>query len=183
MQSYIESIQKQFAYYQDLGEKAIAQLTDKELHYAHNEASNSVAVMVKHIAGNMLSRWTNFYEEDGEKEWRYRDTEFEDTYANREELIAHWHQGWDCLKKVTNELRNKDLERIVYIRNMGHTVVEATNRQLSHYCYHIGQIVFAAKMIKGNDWQNLSVAKNQSTKYNQEKFNKEKGKRHFTDDL
>lgn len=183
MQSYIESIQKQFAYYQDLGEKAIAQLTDEELHNSHNEASNSVAVMVKHIAGNMLSRWTNFYEEDGEKEWRHRDTEFEDTYANRKELIAHWQQGWDCLKSITNQLINEDLERIVYIRNMGHSVVEAINRQLSHYSYHIGQIVFAAKMIKGNDWQNLSVPKNQSAKYNQEKFTKEKAKRHFTDDL
>jgi len=131
----------------------------------------------------MLSRWTNFLTEDGEKEWRQRDQEFEDTYKNKEDLITNWEKGWQCLFDAILPLTENDLERIIYIRNQGHTVTEAINRQLAHYAYHIGQIVFIGKMIKGKHWKSLSVPKGQSTAYNKEKFAKEKWRQHFTDNL
>ncbi len=135
------------------------------------------------IVGNMLSRWTNFLTEDGEKEWRQRDQEFEGTYKNKEALITAWETGWQCLFDALLPLTENDLERIIYIRNQGHTVTEAINRQLSHYAYHIGQIVFIGKMIKNENWKSLSVPKGQSSTYNKEKFNKDKERKHFTDDL
>lgn len=181
--NYIISIQKQFRYYKDLGERAIDQLNDEEIHWQANPDSNSIAIIVKHIVGNMLSRWTNFYTEDGEKSWRHRDTEFEDPYANKEKLLQAWQKGWTCLFEIVDALQTEDLERIIYIRNIGHTVVEAINRQLCHYSYHIGQLVYLAKQIKGSTWKNLSMPKNQSEAYNQEKFKIEKHRGHFTDEL
>ena len=131
----------------------------------------------------MLSRWTNFLTEDGEKEWRQRDEEFIDTFHSKEELINAWNKGWECLFTAIKSLKNEDLERIIYIRNQGHTVVEAINRQMMHYAYHVGQIVFLGKLVKGKNWQSLSIPKGKSKDYNQEKFAKDKGKRHFTEDL
>lgn len=148
-----------------------------------NEDANSISIIVKHMVGNMLSRWTNFLTEDGEKTWRNRDNEFVGSYQTKEEIIASWESGWHCLFSAINPLREEDLERIIYIRNGGHTVVEAINRQLAHYAYHVGQIVFLGKLIKGDEWQSLSIPKGESSKYNQEKFSQEKSKRHFTDDL
>lgn len=148
-----------------------------------NEDANSISIIVKHMVGNMLSRWTNFLTEDGEKTWRNRDNEFVGSYQTKEEIIASWESGWHCLFSAINPLREEDLERIIYIRNGGHTVVEAINRQLAHYAYHVGQIVFLEKLIKGDEWQSLSIPKGESSKYNQEKFSQEKSKRHFTDDL
>ncbi|WP_111307591.1 DUF1572 family protein [Confluentibacter sediminis] len=181
--SFLTSAIKQFEYYKSLGDKTFNQLTFKELQKEFIEDSNSISIIVKHMVGNMLSRWTNFLTEDGEKEWRQRDAEFEDTYKSKEELITDWDKGWCCLFHALNELTATDLERIVYIRNQGHTVMEAINRQLSHYPYHVGQIVFLGKLIKGNQWQSLSIPKGNSKSYNEDKFSKEKGKRHFTDDL
>lgn len=183
MSSYLNSIKKQFEYYKLLGDKTFEQLNNQEIHWQLNEDSNSVSIIVKHIVGNMLSRWTNFLTEDGEKEWRKRDQEFEDTYQNKEALITAWKKGWQCLFDAILPLTENDLERIIYIRNQGHTVTEAINRQLSHNAYHIGQVVFIGKMIKGENWQSLSVPKGQSATYNKEKFSKDKGQRHFTDDL
>lgn len=182
-QNYITSIQKQFNYYKSLGDKTFQQLNDDEIHWQFNEDSNSVAIIVKHIVGNMLSRWTNFYIEDGEKEWRHRDTEFEDTYKTKAEMLAAWQKGWVCLFEIINPLKAEDLERIIYIRNEGHTVLEAINRQLCHYPYHIGQIVFLGKLLKDEYWKSLSIPKNQSTAYNQQKFAKGKQLGHFTDNL
>lgn len=181
--SYLSSVIKQFEYYKSLGDKTFDQLTDFDVHWQYNSESNSIAIITKHIVGNMLSRWTNFLTEDGEKTWRERDQEFEDTYSNKKEMVEAWNSGWDCLFNAIKPLYEEQLEQIVYIRNQGHTVTEAINRQLAHYAYHVGQIVFLGKMIKNKNWQSLSIPKGKSTDYNQEKFAQEKERKHFTDDL
>lgn len=181
--SYLNSVTKQFEYYKSLGDKTINQLELHEIQKEFSKDSNSIAIIVKHIVGNMLSRWTNFLTEDGEKEWRHRDSEFVDTFKSKEELLTYWNKGWNCLFYAIKPLKNEQLEDLVYIRNQGHSVTEAINRQLAHYSYHIGQIVFLGKLIKGNNWVSLSIPKGKSSSYNQEKFSKEKGRRHFTDDL
>ncbi|NNC71124.1 MAG: DUF1572 family protein [Flavobacteriaceae bacterium] len=182
-QNYIDSIHRQFNYYKSLGDLAFEQLDESHFFWKNSENDNSIAIIAKHIAGNMLSRWTNFYTEDGEKEWRNRDQEFINSFATKEEVTSYWERGWLCLFTIINALKPNDLDRIVYIRNQGHTVLEAINRQLCHYSFHIGQIVFISKMLLGNDWKNLSVPKGQSKVYNKEKFNKSKHRGHFTDDL
>jgi hypothetical protein len=180
--SYLESVKKQFLYYKTLGEKAMNQLEPEQLFISVNEDTNSIATVVKHLSGNMLSRWTDFLSSDGEKEWRNRDDEFVDTIITKEELEAMWNKGWDCFFAALNGLEAEELSKIIYIRNEGHTVVEAINRQLAHYPYHIGQIVFYAKMLKNSEWTSLSIPKNKSNSYNSEKFSKEKNIQHFTDD-
>ncbi len=166
-----------------LGEKAMEQLQEEQLFWQYNEESNSIVVLVNHITGNMLSRFTDFLTTDGEKSWRNRDAEFTNQFSSKEELMNRWNEGWECLLKTLEQLSDTDLERVVYIRNDGHTVVEAINRQLAHYPYHIGQMVFIAKMLKNEDWQTLSIARNKSTDYNSRKFSQDKDRRHFTDDL
>lgn len=183
MESYLISVRKQYQYYKGLGEKAMNQLNEEQLFWQYNEESNSIAVLVNHIAGNMLSRFTDFLTSDGEKPWRNRDEEFVNRFKNKEELVAYWNKGWECLFQTMDQLANEDLERIVYIRNEGHTIVEALNRQLAHYPYHIGQMVFIAKMLKNGQWQTLSIDRNKSVEYNQGKFSQEKGRRHFTDNV
>lgn len=180
--SYLESVKKQFLYYKTLGEKAMGQLEPEQLFISINEDTNSIATIVKHLSGNMLSRWTDFLTSDGEKEWRNRDAEFEETIKTKEELLANWNKGWDCFFEALNGLETEQLSQIIYIRNEGHTVIEAINRQLAHYPYHIGQIVFYAKMLKNSEWTSLSIPKNKSNSYNSEKFSKEKSIQHFTDD-
>lgn len=180
--SYLESVKKQFLYYKTLGEKAMDQLEPEQLFVSINENTNSIATIVKHLSGNMLSRWTDFLTSDGEKEWRNRDVEFEATIKTKEELLTVWNEGWDCFLQALNGLKPEQLSTIIYIRNEGHTVVEAINRQLAHYPYHIGQIVFYAKMLKESEWASLSIPKNKSTSYNSDKFSKEKSIRNFTDD-
>ncbi|MDR6968382.1 hypothetical protein J2X31_002405 [Flavobacterium arsenatis] len=172
--SYLESVKKQFLYYKTLGEKAFEQLEPDQLFVSVNENTNSIAVIVKHLSGNMLSRWTDFLTSDGEKEWRNRDDEFEETITTKEELLDLWNKGWDCFTNTLNTLTNSNLSQIIYIRNEGHTVIEAINRQLAHYPYHIGQIVFYAKLLKSGEWDSLSIPKNKSNNYNAEKFSKEK---------
>ncbi len=181
--SYISSVIKQFEYYKSLGEKTINQLNFEEVQKELVLDSNSISIIVKHLAGNMLSRWTNFLTEDGEKPWRNRDLEFEDSFKTKEELLDYWNKGWNCLFEAIKPLTQKQLEDIVFIRNQGHTVTEAINRQLAHYAYHIGQLVFIGKIHKGPSWQSLSIPKGNSADYNKTKFSKEKGRRHFTDDL
>lgn len=181
--SYLSSVKKQFEYYKLLGDKTFVQLTEEQIFWTSSIEANSVAIVVKHIAGNMRSRWTNFLTEDGEKEWRDRDNEFINSFTTKEEVIAYWEMGWQCLFNTINSLKDKDLESIVYIRNHGHTVTEAINRQLCHYAYHVGQIVFLGKLLVDDKWQTLSVAKGASKVYNAEKFSKEKSRKHFTDDL
>ena len=183
MTSYLTSIYKQFEYYKSLGDKTFSQLSSEELFWKPKPESNSISVIVKHLAGNMLSRWTNFLTEDGEKNWRNRDEEFTDTYKNKDELLLAWERGWSCLFEALHTLNESHLEEHIYIRNQGHTVVEAINRQLAHYSYHVGQIVYLGALIKGEEWTSLSIPKGKSESYNKEKFSKEKTKKHFTDDL
>lgn len=180
--SFLDSARKQFLYYKTLGEKAIAQLEPQQLFIAVNEDTNSIAVIVKHMAGNMLSRWTDFLTSDGEKDWRDRDAEFENTLQNKDEVLALWEKGWQCLFDALDALQPEQLTEIIYIRNEGHTVAEAINRQLAHYPYHVGQIVFYAKQLKTSAWDSLSIPKNKSKNYNADKFAKDKIIRHFTDD-
>jgi hypothetical protein len=183
MNSYLASIKKQMEYYRSLGDKTFGQLNDAQLFWQPDNESNSIAMIVKHMHGNMLSRWTDFLEADGEKEWRKRDQEFDNDIPNREVLITQWDAGWKCLMDALNNLTEADLEREIFIRNMGHTVIEAINRQLTHYSYHVGQIVFIGKWVQKENWDSLSIPKGQSKVYNQEKFAKPKRKEHFTDDL
>jgi hypothetical protein len=180
---YIDSAKKQFEYYKLLGENTFAQLTDEELFRQYNEESNSIAAIVKHLWGNMLSRWTDFLTSDGEKQWRNRDSEFENDITTREDLSEKWNAGWACLFSALDSLTEDDLGKEIYIRNQGHTVTEAINRQLAHYPYHIGQIVFIGKMACDKKWISLSIPKGDSKSFNDEKFSKPKHKEHFTDGL
>ncbi len=181
--NFLESVKKQFAYYKLLGEKTFEQLEDEKLFWQYNSESNSIAIIVKHLSGNMLSRWTDFLISDGEKEWRHRDAEFENDIASRDLLLKTWNAGWDCLFNTLNGLKSSDLDTIIYIRNQGHTVMEAINRQLAHYPYHVGQIVFIGKMVADANWKSLSIPKGNSQNFNAEKFAKEKEIKHFTDDV
>lgn len=181
-EDFLRSANRQFLYYKTLGEKAIDQLEPEQLFVSLNEDTNSIASIVKHLHGNMLSRWTDFLTTDGEKEWRNRDGEFENETKDKNELLKQWNQGWECLFNTLNSLKPEDLDKIVYIRNEGHTVLEAINRQLAHYPYHVGQMVFYAKILKKSEWTSLSIPKNKSNDYNADKFSKDKSKKHFTDD-
>ena len=179
---YLDSVKKQMLYYKTLGEKAINQLEPEQLFVSINNETNSIAVIVKHLSGNMLSRWTDFFSSDGEKEWRNRDDEFVDDFESKEAILVAWNKGWECFFDALNSLKSEQLSSIIYIRNEGHTVLEAINRQLTHYPYHIGQIVFYAKQLKKEDWKSLSIPKNMSDNYNRDKFLQEKGIRNFADD-
>jgi hypothetical protein len=180
--SYLESVKKQFLYYKMLGEKAMEQLEPEQLFVAVNDDTNSIAVIVKHLSGNMLSRWTDFLTTDGEKETRNRDAEFENDLHTKEEVLTSWNVGWNCFLAALDSLQPEQLSEIIYIRNEGHTVIEAINRQLAHYPYHIGQIVFYAKQLKNSEWNSLSIPKNKSNSYNATKFAQEKAIKNFTEE-
>lgn len=177
----LDSIIKQFEYYESLGKKAMEQISMEDLFWRSHEDSNSIAIIVKHLNGNMLSRWTDVFNTDGEKPWRNRDDEFCDLKGDKEDVMKLWSDGWACLLSTLKSLSDQDLDRIIYIRNEGHTVLEAINRQLCHYSYHVGQIVFIARMLSNDSWNSLSIPKNASDAYNQDKFNQRKSKSHFTD--
>ena len=179
---YLESAKKQFLYYKTLSEKAMEQLAPEQLFIFPNQDSNSIAAIVKHLSGNMLSRWTDFMTTDGEKEWRNRDAEFDNDLETKESILLAWNKGWDCLFDALNSLQPQQLSDIIYIRNEGHSVIEAINRQLAHYSYHVGQIVFYAKQLKDESWESLSIPKNKSISYNAGKFAQEKSIKNFTDD-
>jgi hypothetical protein len=172
--SYLSSVISQFSLYRTLGEKAIAQMKDEMLFWQYNSESNSIATIVKHLAGNMLSRWTDIFNTDGEKEWRNRDAEFLNDLDSRDELMALWNSGWDRLFETLNSLQESDLEKIIYIRNEAHTVMDAINRQLAHYSSHVGQIIYIGKMVCNEEWKSLSILRNRSVEFNQEKFSKGK---------
>lgn len=182
MIKYLDSATRQFLMYKTLGEKAMAQIGDEQLNWQANEDSNSVANIVKHLWGNMMSRWTDFLTTDGEKPWRQRDAEFENDTPDRATVMQWWEDGWKCLFDALNSITDEDLERVIYIRNEGHTILEAINRQIAHYSYHVGQIVYLSKLKSTEGWKSLSIPRNQSDTYNAGKFAKEKQVRHFTDD-
>lgn len=175
-EDFLRSANRQFLYYKTLGEKAIDQLEPEQLFVSLNDDTNSIATIVKHLHGNMISRWTDFLTTDGEKDSRNRDGEFENDTKDKAELIRLWNEGWACLFNTLNSLKPEDLDKIIYIRNEGHTVLEAINRQLAHYPYHVGQMVFYAKILKKSEWTSLSIPKNKSNDYNADKFSKEKSK-------
>lgn len=171
-QNYLESVIHQFNYYKSIGERTIAQLTDEQLFWQYNEESNCVAMIVQHLSGNMLSRFTDFLTSDGEKEWRNRDTEFQASVNSRDALLAKWNEGWQCLFDAISPLTGQDLDKIVKIRTEEHTVAEAINRQLAHYPYHIGQIVYIGKMLTGDNWNSLTIPRGKSGAFNDKMFRK-----------
>lgn len=181
--NYLNSAHKQFQYYQQLAEKTFAQLEDEDLFWQYNPASNSIAIIVNHLWGNMMSRFTDFLTTDGEKDFRQRDLEFEDVIKTREELMSKWQEGWSCAFAALDSINEDNLDSIVYIRNQGHTITEALNRQMAHYAYHIGQIVYLGRMIKGSAWKSLSIPKGESNSFNAKKFAEKKKRGHFTDDF
>lgn len=172
---YLQSIRYQFEYYKLLGEKTFDQLTDEQLFWQYNAESNSIATIIKHLWGNMLSRWTDFLTTDGEKEWRQREAEFENYLQSREELLKKWNEGWACLFNALDQVNDSNLNTIIYIRNEGHTVMEALNRQLAHYPYHVGQIVFIGKMMKDTEWKSLSIPRGGTAQFNADKFDRVRG--------
>ena len=180
---FLESAKKQFSYYKMLGDQTFAQLSDEQLFWQYNSESNSIAMIVKHLWGNMLSRWTDFLTSDGEKSWRNRDAEFENDITDRTELLEKWNAGWKCLADAIDPLTEADMDQEIYIRNQGHSITEAINRQLAHYPYHVGQIVFIGKMCRNADWHTLSIAKGNSGDFNAEKFAQPKHTQHFTDEF
>ena len=165
-ENYLDSAKRLFDQYRSLGEKAIDQMPEDKLSWQYDPETNSLATIVKHLRGNMLSRFTDFLSSDGEKKWRDRDAEFENEELNRERIMQLWNEGWNCLMNALYSLQPEQLSVIVLIRNEEHTVMEAINRQLTHYSYHVGQIIFLAKMVAGKEWKSLSIPKNASASFN-----------------
>jgi hypothetical protein len=163
--TYIEETIQSFRGLKSNVEKALEQLSDAELHWSMNEESNSIAIIMKHIAGNMISRWTDFLTTDGEKKSRNRDSEFIDHFKSRDELFDYWNKGWKVCLDTLSSLSENDLEKTIYIRGESHSVIRAMQRGLSHIAYHCGQIVYIAKQIKGKDFHTLSIARGESGKY------------------
>lgn len=170
-ENYIKSVVFEFERYKALGNKTFEQLEEKDIHWTYSESDNSIAIIVKHLVGNMLSRWTNFLTEDGEKAWRNRENEFQNPYSSKIEMIDAWEKGWQCLFTALSLINAENFHLQIKIRNEAHTIYEAVNRQLAHYANHIGQIVFIGKMIQGNEWISLSIPKGKSSEFNKEKFN------------
>lgn len=172
-QIFLDSAIKRIYYYKELGDKTLAQLNAEQLHWQPAGEPNSIYLIIKHLSGNMLSRWTDFLTSDGEKASRNRDTEFEDDQtASQAEVLATWEKGWTCMMDTLRSLQPEDLVKTVSIRNEPHAVIDAINRQLAHVPYHVGQIVYIGKMITKENWQSLSIPKGKSQDFNKEKFGK-----------
>ena len=166
-QHYLADAIKTLRYYKKLAEGAFAQINDEDFFKTLDEESNSIAVNIKHLAGNMLSRWTDFLTTDGEKPERNRDLEFVmPPGTTKDDMLAYWEKGWKCVFDAVERLQPDELMRTVTIRGQEHTVIQAINRQLAHYAYHVGQIVFLAKHLKSGEWQSLSVPRNKSAEFN-----------------
>ena len=164
--SYLKDSMELFRYYKKLGERAMAQCPDEALFTVLDAESNSIAIIVKHMAGNMRSRWTDFLTSDGEKIDRNRDTEFEDPPTTRAELMELWERGWKLLFGALEPLNDADLTRTITIRTEPHSVTQAINRQVAHYSYHVGQIVYLARHFAGKKWQTLTIPKKKSAEFN-----------------
>ena len=173
MEDVAELFKKRFQYYKKIGEDTMAQLSDQQLFWQPNAESNSVAIIVQHIAGNMLSRWTNFLTEDGEKTWRNRDQEFILRYHTRKEVMDYWEKGWKALNDALSQIDENNFNSSIFIRGEKHSVLDALLRQLAHYPYHIGQIVYIGKLLRNDHWETLSIARNSSEEFNREMFAQE----------
>lgn len=165
-EGFIKDVLKRLRIYKDLGDKTFLQLADEDFFFLASAQSNSIAVIVQHLHGNMVSRFTNFLNEDGEKAWRNRDTEFEAVLTTRQQVITAWEDGWRCVFDAIAALRPENLMQTVYIRSEPLLVYDALLRQLAHYPHHVGQILFIGKMLKGEHWQSLSIPKGSSHAYN-----------------
>ena len=166
-QHYLDDALYTFRYYKGLAERAFAQISDEDLFKTLDDESNSIAINMKHMAGNMISRWTDFLTTDGEKPERNRDMEFEMAPGTtKEDMLTYWDKGWKRVFDSVEPLKPEDLMRTVRIRGQDHTVVQAMNRQLAHYAYHVGQIVYLAKHFKSSEWQSLTVPRNKSAEFN-----------------
>lgn len=163
--NYLDSSLRLFRFYKSQGEKAMEQIPDEKLFWQYNADSNSVATIVKHMAGNMHSRWTDFLHSDGEKSWRKRDAEFENDIGSRDEMMQLWEEGWEVLFKALEPIGSEHLDTTVFIRNEPHTVIDAINRQLTHYASHVGQLIYLGKMLHSGTWKSLSIPKGQSENY------------------
>jgi len=167
VQNYLDDARAAMRAYKKLADKGLAQLKNDEFFISLDAESNSVAVVMKHMAGNMISRWTDFLISDGEKPDRNRDMEFViEQQTTKDDMIAYWERGWKCVFDALEPLRPEDCEKKVMIRGEEHTIVQAINRQLMHYAYHIGQIVFLAKHFRSAEWKSLSIPKNRSAEFN-----------------
>jgi uncharacterized damage-inducible protein DinB len=167
-EQYLNSAIKRLEDYKTLGEKAIDRLNDEQLNWQPNETSNSIAIIITHVYGNMLSRWTNFLTEDGEKEWRKRDEEFESRDISKEQLLRWWNEGWSVCLSSLKSLTNEDISKTITIRKEPLTVIDAINRQIAHYSYHIGQIIYVSKWLLDTNWTSLSIPKGYSEQYNEQ---------------
>jgi hypothetical protein len=163
---YIQSAVKRFKYYKELADKTFVQLEEKDFNFQPDSESNSIAMIIRHMSGNMISRWTNFLTEDGEKSWRKRDDEFAVHSFTKQQLLEEWEKGWKAMLDELEHLTD-DLMKTIYIRHEPLMVIDAINRQLAHYPYHIGQIVYIGKMIKSADWKSLSIEKGKSINFNE----------------
>ena len=175
--SYLEDSIELFRYYKKLAERAMGQVTDEQLFAALDEEANSIAVVVKHMAGNMRSRWTDFLTTDGEKPDRNRDSEFVDPPATRQALLQLWEDGWARVFQALEPLSDADLSRTVTIRGEAHSVMQAINRQIAHYAHHVGQIVLLAKHYAHDHWQSLTIPRNRSADFNRKVAAGEAGQR------
>ncbi|WP_216831397.1 DUF1572 domain-containing protein [Alkalihalobacterium elongatum] len=173
---YLRIVIERFNSVKILGDKTLNQLSEEEIHWNYNSESNSVAIIVKHLSGNMVSRWSDFLTSDGEKEYRNREGEFIDDITTKAELITVWEKGWKVLIDTLTDLREQDLLKNINIRGENHLVLEAIERQMAHYAYHIGQIVYIGKQLKDNDWKSLSIPKGKSEDYLKEMLEKHQNK-------
>ncbi len=169
---YLSVVQERFKDVKKLGDKTISQLSEDDVHWKLNDGSNSVAVIAKHLSGNMVSRWSDFFISDGEKPDRNREQEFEDDSLSKRELLIVWEKGWSSLFQTLHELDAQDLLKSIYIRGERHTVLDAIERQVAHYSYHIGQIVYIGKQLRDEDWESLSIPKGKSNEYLQQMLKK-----------
>ncbi|WP_142682978.1 DUF1572 family protein [Chitinophaga polysaccharea] len=166
---YLQSVLKRFEIHRELGFKTIQRLNKDQLNWQPEGAPNSITMIIKHLHGNMLSRWTDFLTTDGEKPGRNRDQEFEEDNYSYEQILQLWNEGWDCMLTAIRALQDTDLDRTVFIRNEPHIVIDAINRQLAHVPYHVGQIVYIGKMILKDKWESLSIPKGGSAAFNKAK--------------
>jgi Protein of unknown function (DUF1572) len=164
--NFLQNVMKRFAYYKELGDKTLEQIKDETLYFVEPvPGSNSIALIVQHLHGNMLSRWTHFLTEDGEKDWRKRDAEFEPTITNKVDLLLLWNEGWNCMFNTLQSLTATDLTKTITIRTEPLLVYDAILRQLAHYPYHVGQMVYLGKYFLQNNWLSLSIPKGDSQTY------------------
>ncbi|CAN5547999.1 DUF1572 domain-containing protein [soil metagenome] len=174
-QTYLDSIKKEFTNTKKLADKAMVQISDEDFFFEPNEQSNSIATIIKHMHGNMISRWTEFRTTDGEKPTRNRDTEFESIfYTDKDDILEKWETGWKCFNDALYSVKTEDLENIILIRGEEYSILGALERQVAHYAYHVGQIVYLARFLAKKNWVSLSIPKGKSEEFNKEFLEKQK---------